>query len=77
MRITSIVSMPIELLALVTGQVAMSGRGLDAFGLELTGEPWRPVSRIQLTSWSSTNVNRSLAEGRAALRDRMARLEGG
>ena len=30
----------------------------------------------ELCGWSYTKVNRSLAEGRAALRERMARLEG-
>jgi RNA polymerase sigma factor (sigma-70 family) len=30
----------------------------------------------ELTGWSFTKVNRCLAEGRAALRERMARLEG-
>ncbi len=31
----------------------------------------------ELCGWSYTKVNRCLAEGRAALRERMARLEGG
>lgn len=44
-----------------------------AIALLAAGLSYREIG--ELCGWSHTKVNRSLAEGRAALRDRLARLE--